>query len=437
MHFCKEDFDIFSEADGDSCRACMYGTVRGTEVSEDDFSRYRDIFWDRLRPKFKILWSLIDSILKDNFGIHYRFNFEPKPGSRKMRSLCYTILSNEGIGQNRAQLNLRLSYDKRPNDPQRKRKFGVKFSLHHKCKEGLTNLDLPNFVHNIELFPERFISLLKELDNGFLVFKNYGKGIDDDFFAANQTELGDIDDLFLAREAGELYFQEIHRSLYWDDPADKKIIENHNMLAMWCVRMLLKLYPIYLYGRVGSDSSLTKELKSFEALRKKNRGILNCERITELREKPLDIEAGQEISIEEIFGQYVTDATNLIIGDNYIGVKNLLCQTIVELSKLVKNKAACNIRIITKEYSDLPRQTRKRMPESEFDYRLENLVRRIVALGFKRDRIILKFGDMRERKLETDLWEIKSGHPLDFYKRPWVAMKNNLLFKPKRTIICR
>jgi len=437
MHFCAKDFDIFTDADGDSCKACMTGEVNGKKVTQDEYQKYMDYFSENLKPKFENLWTLIEPVLEENFGIRIRFNFEPKSQTPKMRPLCYAILSEEGIGQNRAQLNLRFSYDKRPNDTRRRRKFGVKFSLHHKCKEGLTNLDLQNFIENIESSPDRFIDLLKDLDDSFLVFKNYGEGIDDDYISVNQIEVDDLNDLFLARQNGQVYFQEIHKSLYWDDQSHREIIQNQNMLAMECVRAFVKLYPIYLYAASRGLSTLNKRLKNFMVRRKRNRSIFTCSRIVELTKKSLEIAENERIRVEDIFKDYVKEATRLVILDNYIPLKPLLCETIVDLCQLVENRSNCNIGIMTKCYSDRPWKEKKQLDENEFDGRLENLKKRLIALGFQRDRIRVEFVNRRERVLETNVWKIESGHPLDFYKKQWITYENNLTFSPKNRFICQ
>lgn len=298
-------------------------------------------------------------------------------------------------------------------------------------------MSLQNFIENIESSPDRFIDLLKDLDNSFLVFKNYGDGIDDDYINVNQVELDGLNDLFLARQNGQVYFQEIHKSLYWGDQSHREIIQNHNRLAMECVKALVKLYPIYLYAASRGLSTLNKRLKDFMARRKRSRSIFTCSRIIELTKKSLEIAENERIRVEDIFKDYVKEATRLVILDNYIPLKPLLCETIVDLCQLVENRSNCNIGIMTKSYSDRPWKEKKQLDKNEFDGRLDNLKKRLISLGFQRDRIRVEFVNRRERVFETNVWKIESGHPLDFYKRPWITYENNLTFSPKNRFICQ
>lgn len=443
MDFSENDFSIFAKADGDSCKACMNGEKNGREVTQNEFHDYRDQFVDILQPKFEELWSLIDPILADRFKIHLNFNFEPKSQMPKMRPFCYSILTEKGTGQNRAQLNLRLSYDERPDDldgtngdVQRRRKFGVKFSLHHKCKQDLTNHDLPNFVNNIKQFPEGFVNLLHDLDDGFLVFKNYGKGIESDFIRANQIDLDEIDDLLLAKEEGDVYFQEIHKSFYWDDEKHKRIISNHNRLAAECVKALFKLYPIYLYAVIRDKQLLPKALKVFGECVNGNSEVFKCTRVRRLEKAVRKIPENQRINIKQIYQPYAKDATFIEIGDNFIGLNPRLRDAIVDFCSLVESRPYCKVRILTNEYDNFHPNQRQGVTEVDFIAALSNLKERLLRLGFSSDKYELSFCDMRERRLRTNLWDIRAGHPLDFFKASGLTKEIRLHFIPRREIVC-
>ena len=441
MGFLEKDFEIFEKADGNSCRACMSREIGGRKVTEEEFHDYLDAFVEHDIPrKFEKLWDLIDGALAypklKDLDIKLKFREQPKSQTPKLRPIFYAILTHSGIGQNRAQLNLRLSYDKRPNDEDRRRKFGVKFSLHHKCKEDLPNRDMGLFAKNIRDKPKTFLKLLKSLDNDFVVFKNYGYGIDDDYMVANELELDEINDLFLALQGSEIHFQEIHKSFYWDSDDDRQIIKDETRLAAECLKTILKLYPLYLFATVDDPALLRAKLKLFLKPSKNLKQVFRCSRIESLSDATLDIEDGKQIHPREIFMPYISNAKSIIIGDNWPPFNEQLRRTIIEFCSLVTNKNHCNIQLITKSWRKYHQDQRKGVSESQFGLILERLREDIVNLGFDNNQCSVSHDDMRDRILETDLWKIESSHPLDFYysNSNWRTMSQHLRFVPKTKV---
>jgi hypothetical protein len=437
--FFEEDFAIFKKADGDSCRACMSGEVGGRKVTEEEFHDYLDAFVERdISGKFKRLWALIDGALAHpaikDLDINLKFREQPKSQMPKLRPIFYAILTHSGIGQNRAQLNLRLSYDKRPNDKDRRRKFGVKFSLHHKCKKDLPNKDMELFAKNIRDKSKTFIKLLKSLDNDFVVFKNYGYGIDADYIVANELEQNEINDLFLAIQGSEIHFQEIHKSFYWDSDEDRQIIQDETKLAAECLKTILKLYPLYLFATVDDPGSLRAKLNSFIKPPKSLKQVLRSSRIESLSSTTLEIEDGKQIHPREIFAPYVSSAKSIIIGDNWLPFNEQLRRTVISFCSLVRNKSQCNIELVTQSWRKYHPDQRKGVNQTQFGLILDKLVKDIVNLGFDNNQCSVSYDNMRDRILETDLWKIESSHPLDFYYSNWKAKRNNFRFVPKTKV---
>ena len=63
MNFSEKDFEIFAEAEGDSCKACMTGFNEGKRVTQNEYQAYYDKFLQYLEPKFTSLWDFINPVL--------------------------------------------------------------------------------------------------------------------------------------------------------------------------------------------------------------------------------------------------------------------------------------------------------------------------------------------------------------------------------------
>lgn len=435
MEFCEDDFDIFKECDPDACPACMTGKCKGRSVSRPEYEEgyYNEQLKVKLEPKFKALCSLIVDFLRENFDINLEYEFEQKSGKPKKRPLCYInlIQTAAGTGQTNAQFNLRLSYDRRPerpgmtwNEMHRYRKFGIKFALHDKCrpqeKNEMRNRDLSTLIKNVKLDTERFRGLLSELKDDFLIYKNMWEGIQPDCFRANTINIDQLNSLFPGENRDNVPFQEIHRSLYWDNPIHRKIISNQNKLAAECVKTILRLYPFFLYATTADFRILSMKIDSFKKHLEKRIKVLNCSKILHLQTKYTNIKEGKDPELQRHFKEYINDATQLSICDLYLGKSKELPQTILEICKMVNQKNICKVSISMPKYNKLKLKHRDDVSEGEFEDKINNLKNKIVELGFRKRLVELDRehfdDDLADRLIKTDKWTIteQTGHPLDF-----------------------
>lgn len=419
--FEESDFDVFKEADEASCDSCLSCLNKESPVKQAQCFSYRRQLEATFPPKFDYLQLSILAFLRNEFDIILAYKFEPPPSSFKMRPFCYGLFAREySGGQIVAQLNFRLSYDRRPGESLRTRKYGVKFSMHDKCSKDLRNEDLENFKENVlnPHFTPRVIAYLRRLSINYFVYRNRGfpQGIDP-FWRRVASDVSDpVNDLLSLREDGTIEFQEIFRAFYWEKNRHRLIIQDINKLAMETIRCFLDLYPFYLFATVKGENELISALDRFDYLMGKNSDKLSFERI-ELIRKPPDYHVRKGDGAEkfvEIFFPYVHDASSLLIVEPYMEEWSHI-ESLIKLLRLIDDPKRCDVLLVT----------RYKKQES----RLEQLRGQLEKLGF---RFRYNFEWEHDRTIETEWWRIILGIGLHMFPKGRAKYDHLIHYHPIR-----
>ena len=425
QNFTDCDFELFSNADENACEACLYGYCNNEKVSEPQAFQYRRQLENTFTAKFEFLKRHVLAFLQNEFAITLTYRFEPISRSLyKVRPLCYAIFSRDYVGgQITAQLNFRLSYDKRPGDNLRTKKFGVKFSLHDKCSEKLRNEDLGNFRENI-LNPqmyERVIHYIQRLGDEFTIYRNlgYGHGVDGERIlkGIDIKSQEDLERKFLYKRNDAIYFQEIFRAYRWDVPKQKQIIQDMNKLAMTVIRDFLFLYPFYLFAVIRGEELLETKLNEFDALFERKKEMLRCSAIELLEQpEPYIVNAGDsDDKFEEIFRKYIEDADYIEIEEPWM-FQPKQRNNLLRVLKLVANPRKCNVLLITKNKG-----------QEKF---LKETKQKIERLGIS-FKYTLSKQDIHDRLIKTNYWTIHLGKGLDMFKGGKAVYKHEIAYTRK------
>jgi hypothetical protein len=285
--FKEDDFEIFAETEPNPCKAC------NTNVSPENILEFQNKVLDfknkvkeAFDDKLRILGdTLIKPVLLDRFGVKLRFQTE-QSSSYTMRPFYYATWAKQYDGIRRAQINIMLSDDIKPEDNNsRTRKLSVKFCLYNKCKPGLPkNEDFDNFVENIRNYQEIFLNYLEQTArNSFELYNNEGFGYCKYNKPLAEFKEDDVFKYFVDGPNTGCTFQELRKNYYFYD--NEELFYDGNRFALILLRDIVLLYPIFLFADARKQNlidRLNEFSKAVSMEESRNVNIWNQTKIDEI-----------------------------------------------------------------------------------------------------------------------------------------------------------